>query len=59
MNNGLLNETEKSIKQNALVINAFLPLKRLINMEKDWKGGIIAEGLSDPTVINRFSVCFC
>jgi hypothetical protein len=25
-------------------------------MEKDWIGGIIAEGLSDPTVINRFSV---
>jgi hypothetical protein len=23
---------------------------------KDWKGGIIAEGLSDPTVINTFSV---
>jgi hypothetical protein len=25
-------------------------------MVKDWKGGIIAEGLSDPTVINKFSV---
>jgi hypothetical protein len=23
---------------------------------KDWKGGIIAEGLSDPTIINEFSV---
>lgn len=23
---------------------------------KKWKGGIIAEGLSDPTVINKFSV---
>jgi len=23
---------------------------------KDWKGGIIAEGLSDPTVINKFSI---
>jgi len=23
---------------------------------KDWKGGVIAEGLSDPTVINRLSV---
>lgn len=23
---------------------------------KDWKGGIIAEGLSDPTIIGRFSV---
>ncbi len=23
---------------------------------KDWKGSIIAEGLSDPTVINGFSV---
>jgi hypothetical protein len=23
---------------------------------KDWKGGIVAEGLSDPTVINKFSV---
>ncbi len=23
---------------------------------KDWKGGIIAEGLSDPTIINKFSV---
>lgn len=23
---------------------------------KNWKGSIIAEGLSDPTVINRFSV---
>jgi hypothetical protein len=25
-------------------------------MKKGWKGGIIAEGLSDPTVINNFSV---
>jgi len=25
-------------------------------MKKDWKGGVIAEGLSDPTVINKFSV---
>ena len=23
---------------------------------KDWKGGIIAEGLSDPTIIGKFSV---
>ena len=23
---------------------------------KDWKGGIIAEGLSDPTVIGKFSI---
>jgi len=23
---------------------------------KDWKGGIIAEGLSNPTIINKFSV---
>ena len=23
---------------------------------KDWKGGIIAEGLSDPMIINKFSV---
>ena len=23
---------------------------------KDWKGGIIAEGLSDPTLIDKFSV---
>ena len=23
---------------------------------KDWKGALIAEGLSDPTVINKFSV---
>jgi len=23
---------------------------------KDWKGGIIAEGLSDPTTINKFDV---
>lgn len=23
---------------------------------KDWKGGMIAEGLSDPTVIDKFSV---
>jgi len=23
---------------------------------KDWKGGIIAEGPSDPTIINKFSV---
>lgn len=23
---------------------------------KDWKGGIIAEGLSDPTIIDKFSV---
>jgi hypothetical protein len=23
---------------------------------KDWKGVIIAEGLSDPAVINKFSV---
>jgi hypothetical protein len=23
---------------------------------KDWKGSIVAEGLSDPTVINKFSV---
>jgi hypothetical protein len=26
-------------------------------MKKYWKGGIVAEGLSDPTVINNFSVC--
>ena len=25
-------------------------------MRKDWKGGIIAEGLSDPTIINKFSI---
>jgi hypothetical protein len=25
-------------------------------MEKDWRGSIIAEGLSDPTIINNFSV---
>jgi hypothetical protein len=25
-------------------------------MEKEWKGSIIAEGLRDPTVINKFSV---
>jgi len=25
-------------------------------MKKDWKGGIIAEGLCDPTVINKFTV---
>lgn len=25
-------------------------------MKKDWKGGIIAEGLGDPTAINKFSV---
>jgi len=25
-------------------------------MVKDWKGGIIAEGLSDPTIINNFFV---
>jgi len=25
-------------------------------MKKDWKGGIIAEGLSDPTIINKFSI---
>ena len=25
-------------------------------MVKDWKGGIIAEGLSNPTIINNFSV---
>lgn len=25
-------------------------------MEKDWKGSIIAEGLSDPTVMNNLSV---
>ncbi len=23
---------------------------------RDWKGGIIAEGLSDPMIINKFSV---
>jgi len=23
---------------------------------KDWKGGIIAEGLSDPMIINKFSI---
>ena len=23
---------------------------------KDWKGGIVAEGLSDPTIIGKFSV---
>jgi hypothetical protein len=25
-------------------------------MVRDWKGGIIAEGLSDPTIVGRFSV---
>lgn len=25
-------------------------------MKKDWKGGIITEGLSDPTVISKFSI---
>jgi hypothetical protein len=25
-------------------------------MVKDWRGGIIAEGLSDPTIVGRFSV---
>jgi hypothetical protein len=25
-------------------------------LKKDWKGGIIAEGLSDPTIINKFSI---
>lgn len=25
-------------------------------MEKDWKGSIIAEGLSDPTITNKFSI---
>lgn len=26
-------------------------------MKKDWRGGIIAEGLSNPTIINNFPVC--
>jgi hypothetical protein len=24
---------------------------------RDWKGGIIAEGLGDPAIINDFTVC--
>jgi hypothetical protein len=32
------------------------PQERLRDMKKGWKGGMVAEGLSDPTVINNFSV---
>jgi hypothetical protein len=50
---------------DARIAVAFKNLKRLTNTThrrrfgesmKDWKGTIIAEGLSDPAVINKFSV---
>jgi hypothetical protein len=28
----------------------------LTNVKKDWRGSIVAEGLRDPTVVNRFTI---
>jgi len=47
---------QEFLDKKLIVISAFLAFEELMNMKKNWKGGIIAEGLSDPTIINKFSV---